>query len=57
MSSIIQAWKRRAIMKLTVFNGSPKGARGNTHVMVEAFLEGFREAGSEGEQFFSSIRR
>ena len=36
-------------MKLTVFNGSPKGKRGNTYVMVEAFLEGFREAGGEGE--------
>ncbi len=39
-------------MKLTVFNGSPKGRRGNTYVMVEAFLEGVREAGVEGEQVF-----
>jgi len=37
-------------MKLTVFNGSPKGRQGNTYVMAEAFLEGARESGIEGEQ-------
>jgi multimeric flavodoxin WrbA len=39
-------------MKIAVFNGSPRKSAGNTHVMVEAFLEGARKVGAETEMVF-----
>ncbi len=39
-------------MKLTVFNGSPRGRKSNSHIMIEPLLEGASQAGAETEEVF-----
>ena len=41
-------------MKILLINGSPRGKRGNTYIMAEAFLKGAEEAGAETEQILLS---
>lgn len=39
-------------MKVLAINGSPRGANGNTEVLLEQFLKGCDEAGSETETIY-----
>jgi multimeric flavodoxin WrbA len=39
-------------MKIFAVNGSPNTQKGMTHILMEAFLEGAREAGAEAETVF-----
>jgi hypothetical protein len=39
-------------MKVTVFNGSPRGRKSNSHLIVGPLLEGARQAGAQTEEVF-----
>ncbi len=44
-------------MKITAFNGSPRGRRSNTGIMVSEFLQGAEKAGARTEQIFLSGKK
>jgi len=39
-------------MKVTIFNGSPRGRKSNSNIIAESILEGARMAGADTEQIF-----
>ena len=39
-------------MRVTVFNGSSRGRKSNSHKIVEPLLEGARQAGAQTEKVF-----
>lgn len=39
-------------MRVTVFNGSPRGRASNSHRIIEPLLEGARQAGAQTEEVF-----
>ncbi len=39
-------------MQVTVFNGSPRGPKSNSHLIAKALLEGARQAGAQTEEVF-----
>lgn len=43
---------RKNRVKVTVFNGSPRGRQSNTHLIVEPLLEGARQAGGDTKEVF-----
>jgi multimeric flavodoxin WrbA len=43
-------------LRITAFNGSPRGERGNTHIMVSEFLEGAETAGAEVDNILLADR-
>lgn len=50
--SLPTPWRRQS-MKLTVFNGSPRGTGSNTKLILEHFLDGFSQSpGNEYEVFY-----
>jgi len=44
-------------MNILSINGSPRGEKSNTHVMIQALLEGFKSADSQIENIFLSQKR
>ena len=44
-------------MRITAFNGSPRGKGSNTGIMVSEFLEGAAAGGAEAEQIFLSEKK